>query len=124
IASLDRQRFLPVLPIFVFQQDSDGRADGLAMTHTGEEVRAVALDLHTAAAAVALLPPPQFTVHKRLIHGNAGGQAADGTDQRLAMRFSGSKKTQHDRCRAMRASESKIVNEGPANARARRVRCS
>ena len=59
---LHRQRFGPVLPILVFEQDRDRRADGLRMPHAADDVRAVGLDLHAAAAAEALLAPPQLAI--------------------------------------------------------------
>ncbi len=36
-AIFDRQRLFPVLPVAIFQAHRDGRADGLAVAHAGEE---------------------------------------------------------------------------------------
>src|SRR5271157_5368120 len=67
------------------------------MTHAGKNVRRVALNFHTAAAAVALLAAPEFTVQKGLLHLKPGGQAREEGNQSFAVRFSGGKITQH-RC--------------------------
>ena len=82
------ERFLPVLPILVFQQDRDGRSDGLAVAHAGDKMRGIALDLHSAAAAVALLPPPQFAIHRRRINRQACRHSRQDRDQRLAVGLS------------------------------------
>ena len=58
LALFNRQRLLPVLPIFVFEQHGDGRTDRFAMAHAGQNVSFVGLDLHSAAAAIALLTSP------------------------------------------------------------------
>ena len=39
-----------------------GRPDGVGVAHAGDDLGAVGLDLHPAAASKALLPPPQFAV--------------------------------------------------------------
>ena len=46
------------------------------MPDSREHVRRVALDLHTAAAAVALLPAPEFTIDKCLVHFQPGRHSA------------------------------------------------
>ena len=53
-----RQRLLPVLPVFVGQSERDGRADGLAVAHAGEDVGGIALNAHASAASIALLAAP------------------------------------------------------------------
>jgi hypothetical protein len=65
IAFADRQRFLPVFPVAVFELDGNGRSDGHAVAYAGKNVGGVALDLHAAAAAVALLATPEFPVEER-----------------------------------------------------------
>src|SRR5260370_28314414 len=57
----------------------------------------VSLDLHAAAATIALLAAPEFAVEERLIDFQSGGQAGKEGDQSLAVRFSGSEITQHKR---------------------------
>ncbi len=90
ITLLNGQGFGPVLPVVVGQQERDGRADGLAVTHAAENARGIALDAHAPAAAVALLPSPEFAIDERQIDGNAGRHARKQRDQRLSVRFSGS----------------------------------
>ncbi len=58
---------------------------------------AVSLDLHAAAAAIALLAAPEFAVDERLIDCQSRGQAGKEGDQSLAVRFSGSEIAQHKR---------------------------
>src|SRR5207248_7438622 len=72
VALGDRQRLLPVLPIAVLDQDRNWGTNGLGVTHAGEKMCAVVLDLHATAAAVALLPPPQLAINVCLINGHTG----------------------------------------------------
>src|SRR6202789_1946859 len=44
VASFDREDLLPVLPIAVGERHRDGRADGVAVADTGEDVGGVAVD--------------------------------------------------------------------------------
>src|SRR5580658_676692 len=74
IAGLDGQFLFPVLPVAVHDLDGDGRADRFAVAHAGKNVRLVGLDLHSPAAAVALLPPPQLPVDEVEIDRHAGGK--------------------------------------------------
>jgi hypothetical protein len=60
-------------------------------------VRFIGLDLHAPAAAVALLAPPQFAVHKLLVHAQARGQTREKRHQRLAVRFPGRVVAEHKR---------------------------
>ena len=53
------------------------------------DVGLVGLNLHAAAAAVALLAPPQLAVHEIQIDGHAGRQPGDQRDQRLAVGLAG-----------------------------------
>ena len=89
ISFFDRQSFGPVLPVVVGEEQRDGRADGLAVTHAAENARGVALNAHSPAAAVTLLPPPEFAIDEREIDGDTGGHARKQRDQRLSVRFSG-----------------------------------
>ena len=57
--------------------------------------RAVGLDLHAAAAAVALLAPPQFAIDGVERDRDAGGQSGQRGDQALAVRLSGCFETKH-----------------------------
>ncbi len=90
-----RQRFGPVLPIFVVDDDGDGRADGLRVADAGDNFDAVRFDLHAAAAAVALLAAPQFAIDGVERDGNTGGKSGQGGDQALSMRFTGCFEAKH-----------------------------
>jgi hypothetical protein len=68
ISLADGERFLPVFPVAIFEQDGDGRADSQSMANAGENVGGVALDLHASAAAVALLAAPEITVEESLVY--------------------------------------------------------
>src|SRR6185437_1451365 len=95
IASPDRQRFFPISPVFVLQQNGNRRANGFAMTHTGDDMGFVSLDLHATAAAKALLATPKFTVEKFLVNAQTCGNAGKKSHKALSVRFSGSKVAQH-----------------------------
>ena len=95
IAGLDGELFFPVLPVAVDDLDGDGRADGFAVAHAGEEVGLVGLDLHAAAAAVALLAAPKLAVYELEIDGNAGGNARNQGDEGLAVRLPCGGKANH-----------------------------
>src|SRR5207249_12281337 len=56
------QRFGPVLPVLVLEQDRDRRSDGVGVTDAGNDLGAVGLDFHAAAAAVSLLTPPELMI--------------------------------------------------------------
>src|SRR5271170_314359 len=96
VAGFDGQLFFPVFPVAIGDLDGDGRADGLAVAHAGEDVDLVGLDLHAAAAAVALLAAPELAVDEVDIDSEAGGQARDERDEGFAVRLSGGFKTDHD----------------------------
>jgi hypothetical protein len=55
----------------------------------------VGFDLHAAAAAVALLAPPQLAIHKFEIDRHARGKPADHRDQSFAVRLPGTGKSDH-----------------------------
>ncbi len=62
VGVLHRESFSPVLPVLIPDENGDGGADGPRIPHTGHNFRAIGFDLHAAAAAVALLPPPQLPI--------------------------------------------------------------
>src|SRR5207248_11207424 len=43
---LDRQRFCPILPVFVSDENGDGRPDGFRMPNAGNNFDAICFDLH------------------------------------------------------------------------------
>src|SRR5580704_11737761 len=89
------QGLLPVLPVSVFKLDRDGRANCHAVSDAGEDVSRITLNLHAAAAAIALLPPPEFTVEICLVDFQPCGQAREESDQSFAVGFSGGEVAQH-----------------------------
>jgi hypothetical protein len=58
-------------------------------------MRGIALNLHPAASAVALLTTPEFAVKKSLINAQSCGQAREEGDQGFPMRFPGCEITKH-----------------------------
>jgi hypothetical protein len=56
----------------------------------------IALDAHTAAAAIALLAPPEFMVEKGLVDGNSRRKTADKGYEGFAVAFAGCRKTKHE----------------------------
>ncbi len=95
ITLADGQGLLPVLPVAVLEQHGDRRANGLAVTHTGDNVRRIFLNLHPSAAPESLLSAPQFPVYKALIDGHSSRQPREKCNQHLSMRFSGSVVAKH-----------------------------
>ena len=95
VALAHRQRLLPIFPVSVFQLDRNRRTYRHAVTDAGKNVRGVTLDLHAAAAAIALLPAPEFPVEKCLVHFEPGRQARKESDQSFAVRLSSCEVAQH-----------------------------
>jgi hypothetical protein len=48
-------------------QDGNRRANGFAVTHAGDYVDTVSLNLHTSAAAKALLSTPELAIKECLV---------------------------------------------------------
>ena len=96
VACFDGELFFPVFPVAVGDLDCDGRADGLAVADAARGVDLVGLDLHAAAAAVALLSAPELAIDEVDVDGDTGGQAGDERDESFAVRFSGGFETNHD----------------------------
>ena len=67
----------------------------MRVTHPTHNFGAVRFDLHAAAAAITLLPPPQFPVDRVERHRNARGQSGQCCDKALTMRFSSRLEAQH-----------------------------
>ena len=91
----DGQRFGPVLPVLVLDQDGDGRTDGVRVSDAADDVGVIGLDFHAAAAAVALLAAPQFAVDGRHGDGDSSGQPSQSGDKALPVRFSCGFKAKH-----------------------------
>ena len=99
---LDVHRLLPVHPVAVANQQRDRSAGGAAAAHAGEDLGAVALDLHPAAAAVAALPPLQLCVERVDVDREARRHAVHGHDERLAVGLASGEKSQHLRVDSIR----------------------
>ena len=92
---LDRQGVFPVGPVFVFDLEGDGRADGLPVADAGKNFHFIALDLHPPAAPVAGLAAAQLAVDEGRVHGHAQGQARDDGRQALPVRLPRRLNAQH-----------------------------
>jgi hypothetical protein len=79
----------------VLDNNSDRRANSLRMTHAGDDLYGVGLDPHAAAAAIALLAPPQLAIY--FLQGNRDprGKPGEGSNQAFAVRFACGLKTKH-----------------------------
>ena len=67
------------------------------MAHPRNEVGRVMLDAHAAAAPIALLAPPEFTIDELFFDFNPGGKARDDSEQSLSMGLAGGAEAQHKR---------------------------
>src|SRR4029077_10713186 len=94
---------LPVLPVLVRDQQADGTTHRDAATDTGENLRAVGLDRHAPAAAVAALTAPQLRGDGVEIDGEAGGHAVQHRHERLAVRLASGEKSEHDPINSIRS---------------------
>jgi hypothetical protein len=74
------QRFLPVFPVSVLQQNGNGRTYGYSLAHSREDVGRIALNLHAPAAAISLLAAPELAVKRLLIDFQACGHARQERD--------------------------------------------
>jgi len=67
----------------------------MRMAHARDDFGAVGLDLHAAAAAIALLPPPELVIYGIERNRYAGGESGKRGHQALAVRLAGGFKSQH-----------------------------
>src|SRR5262249_3451716 len=95
ISCANRQRLLPVFPVLVLQQDSDRRSNRHALPDAGENVSAVALNLHASAPAIPFLASPQLPIKKGLIHLQPGWHARQECNQGFAVGLAGGEVAQH-----------------------------
>jgi hypothetical protein len=72
-----------------------GAPRGPSVPDAGQDLRAVAFNLHPAAAAIAALPAPELRVECRDVEVESRRHAIDGHDQGLAVRLAGGEKSQH-----------------------------
>jgi len=89
VASLDRQLLFPILPVAIDNLDGDRRANRLAVAHPAQHMSLVGLNLHAAAAPIALLATPQLAIHKIQTDRHASRHSRDQRHQRLSVRLSG-----------------------------------
>ena len=82
----NRRQFVD-LEIAVLDHQRDGRADGLALAHTRDNLRLVGFDLHAATASIALLAAREITVDGREIELETGWQSFHHANQTLAVGF-------------------------------------
>jgi hypothetical protein len=90
-----RQSLRPVLPVPVADQQRHGRADGVRMAYSRNDLHLVGFDFHPTAAAVALLPPPQLVVNRCQGYGYSGRQSGQRCHQAFAVGLPRGLKTQH-----------------------------
>ena len=91
LASLDvlhRQRFGPVAPVRIANQNRHRGADRLRVAYTGDNLGAIRLDLHPSAAAEALLAPPKLAVNGFQRYRYSRGKSSEGRHQALAVGLS------------------------------------
>src|SRR3954470_1164301 len=89
---LDRPRVHPLLPVgevAVLDLEGDRPAERTSVADPGGDLRAVALDLHAPAAAVAELAARHVAVDRLAIELEAGGQPLDDAGQAGAVRLAG-----------------------------------
>ena len=89
------QRFSPVFPILVADDDRDRRADGLRMPDARNNFDLIGFDLHPPAAPIALLAPPEFTIDGVQRYGNPGREPGKSGDQTFSVRFAGCFEAEH-----------------------------
>lgn len=67
----------------------------MGMPHAGHYFGVVVFNLHTPAAAIALLPAPQVPVDALHGYGDPRGKSREGGHQAFAVRLSGGLESQH-----------------------------
>src|SRR5689334_8814218 len=86
---------LPVLPVAILNHHRDWRAQGLARAHAGQELDVVGLDLHSSAAAIALLASRQLYVDVSRDERQSGDHAFEYRDEGGTVRFARGGKSEH-----------------------------
>ena len=80
-----RHALAPVLEVAVDDLQRDGAADRLIEAHAREDIDLVLLDLHAAAAAVALLAARQVFIDGLEVQLEAGRQSLEDSRQARAV---------------------------------------
>src|SRR5678816_717715 len=88
-------RLLPVHPVAISDQHRDWCARCLSTAYTGEDLGPIALDGHSAPAAVAALPAPELRVDRIDVDIETRGHTVKCDHQRLPMRLARAQKPQH-----------------------------
>src|SRR5262249_32130189 len=88
-------RLLPVHPVAISDQHRNWCARRLSTAYTGEDFGAVALDGHSAAAAVATLAAAELRVERIDVDIETSGHPVKRDHQRLSVRFAPAQKPQH-----------------------------
>src|SRR5690606_19577107 len=71
----------PVGVVEVLDEQSERRAERAPLAHAAEDLHAIALDLHPAAAAEAELPPRELAVDGGGLEGKARGKALQDAEE-------------------------------------------
>ena len=95
VACLHWELLLPVLPVPILEQHRNRRRNGLSVPHARQDSGGIALDLHSAATAIALLASPQLAIHKFQVNLDPGRQSRKERDERFPMRLPRREESQH-----------------------------
>ena len=90
-----RQLVLPVLPVFIVDEKTNGAARRLTTAKTTEDFHSVLLDLHSGSSAVSSLAACQFAIDSVEVQLHTGWQAFQDHVQGRAMRFARGHQAQH-----------------------------
>ena len=93
--SLHRQDVGPVGPVLITDDDGHRGADGVGVADARNNLHAIGFDLHAAAAAEALLAPPEFAVDRFQRYGYAGRKPVDGGHKAFAVGLTGRFESEH-----------------------------
>jgi hypothetical protein len=95
IAIFYRERFRPIFPVAILDTHRDRRANRLAVTHAGKEIRLILLDALASSAPETQLAAVKLAPHEFKIDRDAGRQTGKPRQQGLPVGFPGSDKSQH-----------------------------
>ncbi len=85
----------PLRPFGVPDLDRDGRAERASVADAGEQADLVLLEAHAGTAAIAEATAGELPRDVFDRHAEAGRQALDDHDERLAVRLTGGQEAQH-----------------------------
>ena len=116
--ALDVHRLLPVHPVAIANEQRDRRAGRTAVADAGDDLGAVAFDLHPPPAAVAALAAAELRVERVDVDLETGGHAVERHHERLAVRLARGEKSQHSNSILYRRN---CALSGPSSTIARRI---